>query len=103
MDEATLFTLLKTIGLPVAYHHYVSPPSPPYVVYLFTYSGNFSADNTAYIKSNNYQIELYTTNKDPVSEKLIEDLFDAGDMFWDKSEESIESEGLYQVVYEINI
>ena len=101
MDEAALFTLLKTTGLPVAYHHFTSPPSPPYIVYLFSYSSNFSADNRVYSKQSNYQVELYTTKKDPVSEKLIEDLFDEHDIYWEKTETYIESEGLYQVLYEI--
>lgn len=101
MDEATLFTLLKSTGLPVAYHHFTSPPTPPYIVYLFSYSSNFGADNRVYSKQSNYQVELYTTEKDPVSEKLIEDLFDEHDIYWEKSETYIESEGLYQVLYEI--
>jgi len=48
VDEAALFTLLKSTGLPVAYHHFTSPPSPPYIVYLFSYSSNFGADNKVY-------------------------------------------------------
>jgi len=101
VDEATLFAMLKTTGLPVAYHHFVSPPCPPYIVYLFSYSSNFGADNRVYSKQSNYQVELYTAKKDPVSEKLIEDLFDEHDIFWEKTETYIESEGLYQVLYEI--
>jgi len=101
VDEATLFNLLKSTGLPVAYHHFASPPSPPYIVYLFSHSSNFGADNRVYSKQFNYQVELYTTEKDPVSEKLIEDLFDEHDIYWEKSETYIESEGLYQVLYEI--
>ena len=101
MDEATLFNLLKSTGLPVAYHHFTSPPSPPYIVYLFSYSSNFGADNKVHGKVNNYQVELYTTIKDPASEKLVEDLFDANDIFWDKTETYIDSEDLYQVLYEI--
>ena len=101
MDEAALFTLLKTTNLPVAYHHFASPPGPPYIVYLFAYNSNFGADNKAYNKQPNYQVELYTTKKDPVSEKLIEDLFDEHDIYWEKTETYIEGEGLYQVLYEI--
>jgi len=96
VDEATLFNLLKSTGLPVAYHHFTSPPSPPYIVYLFSYSSNFGADNKVHGKVNNYQVELYTTIKDPASEKLVEDLFDANDIFWDKTETYIDSEDLYQ-------
>ena len=101
MDEATLFTLLKTINLPVAYHHFTSPPSPPYIVYLFSYSSNFGADNKVYDAEKNFQVELYTKTKDPASEALIEDLFNANDIYWEKTETYIDSEGLYQVLYEI--
>ena len=101
MDEVTLFNLLKSTGLPVAYHHFTSPPTPPYIVYLFSYSSNFGADNKVYDAEKNFQVELYTTNKDPTSEALIEGLFDANDIYWDKTETYIESEGLYQVLYEI--
>ena len=101
MDEATLKALLETTGLPVAYHHFTSPPTPPYIVYLFSYSSNFGADNKVYDAEKNFQVELYTTIKDPASEKLIEDLFDAHEVYWDKTETYIDSEGLYQVLYEI--
>ena len=101
MDEATLFQLLKTTGLPVAYHHFVSPPSPPYVVYLFSYSSNFGADNKVYKVFKNFQVELYTKVKDTASEALIEDLFNVNSIYWEKTETYIDSEGLYQVLYEI--
>ena len=101
MDEAALIALLKTTNLPVAYHHFTSPPSPPYIVYLFSYSSNFGADNKVYQKDFNYQVELYTTKKDLASEALIEDLFNANDIYWEKTETYIEGEGLYQVLYEI--
>ena len=101
MDEGTLKTILDITGLPVAYHHFKTPPKPPYIVYLFAYSSNFGADNKVHKEIPNYQVELYTTIKDPASEKLVEDLFDANDIYWEKTETYIESEGLYQVLYEI--
>ena len=101
MDEVALFALLKTTGLPVAYHHFTSPPSPPYIVYLFSYSSNFGADNKVYDAKKNYQVELYSKAKDLASEALIEGLFDAYEIYWDKTETYIDSEGLYQVLYEI--
>ena len=101
MDEATLFAMLKTTGLPVAYHHFESPPTSPYIVYLFSYSSNFGADNKVHSQADNYQVELYTKTKDPAAEALIEGLFDANEIYWDKTETYIDSEGLYQVLYEI--
>lgn len=106
MDEKTLLAVLKATGMPVIYHHYDAdennpPPKPPYLIYLFSHSSNFGADNKVYSKANNYQVELYTTKKDPTSEKLLEDLFDANGIYWEKTETYIENEGLYQVLYEI--
>ena len=101
MDEVTLFNLLKSTGLSVAYHHFKTSPEPPYIVYLFAYSSNFGADNKVHSQADNYQVELYTKTKDPTSEALIEGLFDANEIYWDKTETYIESEGLYQVLYEI--
>ena len=101
MNEEALKALLETTGLPVAYHHFKTPPEPPYIVYLLSYSSNFGADNKVHSQADNYQVELYTTIKDPASEKLIEDLFDENDIYWEKTETYIESEGLFQVLYEI--
>lgn len=101
MDEATLFQLLKTTGLPVAYHHFTSPPNPPYIVYLFSYNSNFGADNKVYDAQKNFQVELYAKAKDLASEKLIEDALNGADVYWEKTEMYIDSEGLYQVLYEI--
>ena len=58
MDEVALLNLLNTTGLPVAYHHFVTPPAPPYIVYLFSYSSNFGADNK-YIMVRKTSRELY--------------------------------------------
>ena len=103
MTQNELYNLLKSTGLPVAYHHFEEPPSLPYIIYLFTYSSNFAADSKIYHKTNNYQVELYSNKKDLTSEKLIEDAFDNNDIYYDKSETYIESEEMYQVIYEIQI
>lgn len=103
MTQNELYNLLKSTGLPVAYHHFEEPPDLPYIIYLFAYSSNFGADNKTYQKINNYQVELYSNEKDLESEQLIENLFDENDIYYDKSETYIESEKMYQVIYEIQI
>lgn len=97
----SLFNLLKSTGLPVAYHHFTAPPTPPYIVYLFTDSENFGADNRVYVKGDNYQVELYTDKKDLVAEGKIETALDGASIFYDKTELYIETEKLYQVIYHI--
>ena len=54
-----------------------------------------------YDAQKDFQVELYAKAKDLASEKLIEDLFNANDIYWEKTETYIDSEGLYQVLYEI--
>lgn len=98
-----LYNLLKTLGIPVSYRFFKAPPTPPYVIYLFAYSHNFGADNKVYGKGDSFQVELYSIKKDLASEKLIEDLFDNNDIFYEKTETYIDSEGLYQVLYEIQM
>lgn len=101
MDEATLKTLLETTGYPVAYHHFSAPPELPYIVYLFDYTENFGADNKVYKEISNYLVELYADSKDPDAEKSIEDIFAANEIFWEKTENWIDTENLYQVAYQI--
>jgi len=92
---------LEQTGLPVVYHHWESPPDPPYIVYVFTDSENFGADDRVYARGDDYDVELYSDKKDPVTEKILEDLFDEYDIFYEKSEVWIESERMYEVIYEI--
>jgi len=95
--------ILEATGYLVVYHHFKKPPPPPYIVYIFTRTNNFAADNKVHSKFNRYQVELYTTKKDLVVEKKVEDVLDAAEIFYQKSEIYLESEGLYQIVYEIEI
>ena len=99
MDKKSLETLLESTGLPYAYHHFKQPPALPYLIYLETSPDNFSADNRVYHSAKHWRIELYTAKKDPSAEQLVETAL--SEVYWEKSETYIESEGLFQVLYEI--
>lgn len=101
-------TILKATGYPVAYSRFISSPttplpSPPYIAYLSAYSSNLIADNKVYKKINNLQIELYTTKKDLVAEKKIEDLLDANEIAYESTETWIDTEKLFQKLYEMRL
>ena len=70
-------------------------------MYFYSNSENFGADNKVYNEIENYYVELYSENKDLTNEKRIENLFNENDIFYEKTETYIESEALYQVLYEI--
>lgn len=103
-----IYTILKATGYPVAYSHFIKTdkaplPSPPYICYLSAYSSNFKADNKVYTKVDNLQIELYTAKKDLIAEKKIEDLLEKNEIAWESTETFIESEQLFQKIYEVRL
>lgn len=103
MTQAELHTLLETTNLQVAYHHFKTTQVPSYIVFLRSYDNNISADNKVWSKAKNYQIELYTNKKDLVTELILETVLDGADIFYSTSETYIDTENLYQIVYEIQI
>ena len=99
MDE--IIRILKESGIPFAYDHFAEgeSPDPPFICYLLPESDNFSADGKVYLKVRVVHIELYTDEKSPATEQLLEDVLDAHEIFYEKSEIWIESEKLYEVLY----
>ena len=53
-----------------------------------------------YFKINEVRIELYTDSKDLSVEQKLEDVLDAHEIFYNKSETWIDSEKLYEVLYQ---
>ena len=48
-------------------------------------------------------MELYTDKKDPELEEKLEDILTAHEIPWEKSEVWIESEKMYEVLYQTEI
>lgn len=103
MSLEELYLILKGTELPVAYSHFNEITSPPYITYLSVSSSNFYADNKVYAKIYNIQIELYTKHKDLEVERKLEDILDKNEIAYETIEEWIESEKLFQKIYEIKI
>lgn len=100
--------VLKMVGemrLPFAYDHFMEgeSPEPPFLVFLYPKADNFSADGIAYYKINQLDIELYTDMKQPELEETIEAVLLKYGIFYGKSEVWIESEKLYEVLYEMEV
>lgn len=101
----TLIKILKAVGLPFAYDHFAEgeSPEPPFICYLTPGSDNFAADGQVYFKIDDYHIELYTDFKDLAVEAKLEEALDAASIFYNKSETWIESEKLYEVLYQFEL
>jgi hypothetical protein len=103
-----LALILQSTGFPVAYSHFVESendplPAPPFITYLVAYSSNFGADNSVYYQIRNVSIELYTDTKDLETEQIVEHVLNENELFYQSTETYIESEQLYQKIYEVRL
>ena len=108
MTLVELKKILEATGYPVAYSHFTATdtnplPKPPYLCYLVAYSSNFIADDEVYQEIDNVQIELYTSKKDLNAEENIKSVFKSNKIPYQTTETFIESEQLFQKIYEIKI
>ena len=97
--------MLAEMNLPYAYDHFVEgeSPDPPFLVFLYPGSNHFAADGKAYCKVNRLTIELYTDKKDVELEETVEAVLDRHGIFYGKSAVWIESENLYEVLYQMEV
>jgi hypothetical protein len=108
MKLEELNIILEAAGYPVAYSHFVETdneplPVPPFICYTVTFSANFSADNKTYKSIENVQIELYTDRKNLEAEAALELLLIENDLPYGTTETFIDSEQLYQKIYEVRL
>ena len=105
MSYDEIVEMLNETGLPLAYDHFAEgeSPEPPFLIFLFPRSDNFSADGRVYKKINELNIELYTNMKQPELEARIEAVLDEHEIFYNKSEVWIAEERLYEVLYSTEV
>lgn len=103
MTLEELHNILLSTGYPTAYLVFKTPQVPPYICYLAVYSNNVGADNVVWKHVEHVQIELYTENKDRHAERKVEDALTNAGIFFETTETYIDSEKLYQRIYEIEV
>ena len=86
MTHAEVKAMVEEMGLPYAYDHFAEgeSPDPPFIF-------------------NRLDIEVYTDYKDPDTEAAIEEVLTAHELFYEKSEAWIETEKMYEVLYELTV
>ena len=105
MTKELIEEILNMVGLPYRYHHFEEEEAVelPFICWIVPGSENFAADGKVYFKSDNVNIELYTDFKDFELEKAIENVLEQKGIFWEKTEDYIDSEKMYEVIYELSI
>lgn len=105
MTEMEISEMIGSVGFPMAYHHFDEgeEPAKPYLVYLYPGTDNFSADGTVYQGINKLDIELYTDKKELDAEKKVEAVLKRHGFFYEKTETYLESEKMFEVLYETEV
>lgn len=106
MTYAEVYTGLCTTLLPVTYYQWRKNdniPDPPYLVYYYPNRSDFRADDSNYSRIEALNVELYTSYKNMTTEALVEAVLDGMGFVYDKEEAMIESEGLYECLYTMEV
>jgi hypothetical protein len=103
VTAAQLLAALKLTGYPVAYRQFKEEQEPPYICFLFIVSADLIADDANYFELSDYDIELYSVDKDPVAEAALEAQLRVTGTVWSKSETYIESQELHEVIYSVRV
>ena len=73
------------------------------MLFLSTGETTFGADNFMYHSFKKLHMELYTDKKSPDIEKQVEDILCHYHIYYTKTETWIESEKLYEILYEMEV
>ncbi|TDX52140.1 hypothetical protein [Orenia marismortui] len=104
MTYLDLIDEFKSLGFPTSYGSFKSAVTPPYIAINSTNNNDFMADNINYKDIEGYQVELYTAIKHPPTENLVQDkLKELGIPYSKIGPLPIESENLYQTIYEVQL
>lgn len=105
MTLETFAALLDGVGIPVAFRAFEQENAKPlpFICWLYLNDEAFAADGVAYFSTRRVHVELYTEYVDFALEQKLEDVLKKAGLFFTKSMEYIESEGCYQILYELNI
>ena len=105
MTDKQVADMIRSAGLQTAYYQYPvnQVPPLPYTVYYYPNTDNFGADDKVYTNISVLNIELYTKDKSPTVEAQLEAVLASNNLFWNKTEAYLDSEKMYEVLYEMEI
>lgn len=101
MNRKELFSMLKTLDIPVVYMQWApdTAPDPPFICYRFASNdGSLQADNVNFYNVSEWYVELYTDTKNDELEESLEALFYSHEIPFEKTEAQIE-EDFHEVLY----
>lgn len=105
MTREEVATMINSIGKPYTYYQFPegTDQAPPFVCFFFSQSDDLYADNSNYQGIEQLNVELYTREKDFVSESRVETVLKNNGLTYHKYEAHLDDENLYQIAYEMEV
>lgn len=92
--------ILEPVGIPFTESHFYKPPSTTHAVYNDAVERR-GGDNINLVSQHDVEIELYSYEPDPETEKAIEDQFDALGIEYTKAPRYwLQTEQMFQTLYD---
>lgn len=101
MTQPEIGVLLNSIDIKATYGKSLEDVTLPYIYYKRVFDNPISSDFDVHGVWKNYQIELYTEDKDEVAERKLEDVLKQINSTYQTTELWLEDENMYQVIYDI--
>lgn len=105
MTYAEIYEMIASAGIPTAYYQFPdnTGQQPPFICFYYPHNNDFIADSENYQKIAHLAVELYTDNKDFEKEAALEAVFASHGMVYTRDETHIDSERMYEVLYEMDV
>ena len=103
MTYIALLAALETTGIPWAYHHWNGRKPPPYGVYLDLEDDPFFADDRNFASFRAMRLETYSLERDPALDGRVKEALDSLGLSYDVDYTWVESEGLYETIFEFEV
>lgn len=97
--------MFETYGIPITYYSYPERHAPalPYAVYYFPDQRPEAADDISWTGIATLNVELYTREKDFMTEQKVDEILSAYDLVYTKDEAYINNEHMFQVLYQMEV
>lgn len=105
MTKTEIEKMMDETGIEYRYHHFETEEAinPPFMVWYMFDSSNTRADGAVYCKASRMNLELYTDAKDFGLEQQVEDVLDLYGVAYEKTEDYLDDEAMYEVLYEMEV
>ena len=103
MNQVQTIALLNTLSVPSFYGQADVGQTLPFITIHSEQPDNFKADNLVYCEKWNFRLDLYTVKKDLTIESQIKELLNSNGIAWNKTEQYIDSEQVWETEFEFEV